>query len=599
MSSSLTTLDAPPPEPAPSSEPERPEPRPNRLADAFALALYVVMAFIVTAPLWRGDGVLKENRDDPIFFQWMFVHASRIFTHGENPFFAEQMNAPFGLNLMANTSVLGLAIPLTPVTLLFGPWISFLIMTTAGLAGTAFAWYFVLSRHLTTQRAAAIIGGVFCGFAPGMISQAIGHPNIISQFLVPFMVLAVIRLRRAPERWLRTGLTLAGLVVYQAFINLEVLFLAALVLIVFALFYLVQRLRGARVMVTGAFKAAGVCAAVAGALLAFPVAWQFFGPSAYHGLPDGVQEFGTDLLAASAFSRESIIGSPETSYGLASSGAEENTFFGSPVLLALLGAAIVLLRTAGGRALVATLLLFWGFSLGPHIRINGELTDIPGPWYPISQLPLFDSVVPTRLGLALIPMVGLVLALGIDRFRPDRFRPAVIALVVAALLPSGPTPLTVSGPHVPPTPAFFTSGNWRQHVPDNGVVMTLPPGWVSYLGAMQWQIDTRLDFDMVGGYYLAPTPGDPSKRANFGPAYPPTMRLLWYVGEGGGEVYVSDEHRRLARTDLKDYHVTTLILPAAHPRAAQVKSCATQLFGQPQRVDDVWLWDVRSFVAGG
>jgi hypothetical protein len=562
------------------------------------VALYVVMAVVVTAPLWRGDGVLKENRDDPIFFQWMFVHATRIFTHGENPFFADQMNAPFGLNLMANTSVLGLAIPLTPVTLLFGPWISFLIMTTAGLAGTAFAWYFVLSRHLTTQRAAALIGGAFCGFAPGMISQAIGHPNIISQFLVPFMVLTVIRLKREPQRWLRNGLVLAGLVVYQAFINLEVLFLGALVLMVFALLYLVQRLRGARPMVAGALRAAGVCAGVAGALLAFPVAWQFFGPAAYHGLPDGVQEFGTDLFAASAFSRESIIGSPETSYGLASSAAEENTFFGSPVLLALLGAAVVVIRTAGGRALVATLLLFWGFSLGPHIRINGQLSEIPGPWYPISRLPLFDSVVPTRLGLALIPMVGVVLALGIDRFRPDRFRPAVVALVIAAMLPVAPTPLTVSGPHVPATPVFFTSGNWRQHVPENGVVLTLPPGWVSYLGAMQWQIDTRLEFDMVGGYYLAPTPGDPSKRANFGPAYPPTMRLLWYVGEGGGEVYVSDEHRRLARQDLKEYHVTTLILPAAHPRAAQVKSCATQLFGQPQRVDDVWVWDVRSFVAG-
>jgi len=100
---------------------------------------FLGLSSYVTWGLWRGDGVLQENRDDPIFFQWMLEHAARIFTHGDNPFFAEQLNAPFGLNLMANTSALGWTIPLVPVTLLFGPWISFLVMTTVGLAGTAYA----------------------------------------------------------------------------------------------------------------------------------------------------------------------------------------------------------------------------------------------------------------------------------------------------------------------------------------------------------------------------------------------------------------------------------------------------------------------------
>ncbi len=46
---------------------------------------------------------------------------TRIFTHGENPLFTPQLNAPDGVNLMANTGLLGLTVPLVPVTLLFGP----------------------------------------------------------------------------------------------------------------------------------------------------------------------------------------------------------------------------------------------------------------------------------------------------------------------------------------------------------------------------------------------------------------------------------------------------------------------------------------------
>ena len=104
--------------------PERPADRlVPRWADCAAVAFYLALAFWVTSGLWRHVGALAlvNGGSNVHFFEWALVHAARIFTHGENPLFTTQMNAPNGVNMMANTGLLGLTVPLAPVTLLFGP----------------------------------------------------------------------------------------------------------------------------------------------------------------------------------------------------------------------------------------------------------------------------------------------------------------------------------------------------------------------------------------------------------------------------------------------------------------------------------------------
>ncbi len=97
---------------------------------------------------------------------------------------------------------------------------------TLNLAATGFAWYWVLSRHFLRSRAAALLGGLFCAFAPAMVSQSNGHPHITAQYLVPFIVLQVVRLAE-PGRTVRRGLVLAALVTAQFYLGLEVLLLVA------------------------------------------------------------------------------------------------------------------------------------------------------------------------------------------------------------------------------------------------------------------------------------------------------------------------------------------------------------------------------------
>src|ERR1700730_17789875 len=81
-----------------------------RWADYAAVAVYLALACWVTSGLWRDVDALAlvNGGSDVHFFEWALVHATRIFTHGENPLFSPQLNAPNGVNMMANTGLLGL-----------------------------------------------------------------------------------------------------------------------------------------------------------------------------------------------------------------------------------------------------------------------------------------------------------------------------------------------------------------------------------------------------------------------------------------------------------------------------------------------------------
>ena len=132
--------------------------------------------------------------------------------------------------------MLALTLAVAPITHFLGVGVSMVLLLTLGLAGTAAAWYWVLSRHLVRSRPAAWIGGLWCGFAPAMVSHANGHVNFVSQFVVPFIVWQVLRLRE-PGRVVRGGVILGLLVVLQVFINEETLLFTALTLGVFVIAY--------------------------------------------------------------------------------------------------------------------------------------------------------------------------------------------------------------------------------------------------------------------------------------------------------------------------------------------------------------------------
>ena len=498
--------------------------------DALAVVSYSGFAVAIFSHFWRDPSgrMIADNKQDQIFFEWVLTHAAHVVTRGDSPLFTAELNAPLGVNLMANTSVIALAMPLSPITLVFGAAVTFALISTLALAGTATAWYLFLSRRVVHSRGAAYLGALFCGFGPAMISQSTGHPNIAGQFLVPLIVLAVFRLAEPlpPAGRIRRGLTLGALVVVQCFLNEEVLFLTALTVLVFLLLYLPPP--AYRATLRRALPALGIAAGFAVVLLAYPLLHQFTGPQSYRGLPDFVRGLSSDLASFKELSRRSIFG--DTAENIAridqmGGPSEENTFFGWGMLVLTLAAGVALWRHRVARALFIAAVIFGVLSLGSRIRYDGRLTEQVGPWKLLAGLPLFDSVVPTRLALVVTPLLGVLVALVADRFvaksaDPDRPDLGVSGRVVWSSrcswrsFPLLPTPQPASPRDQ--LPDFFTSGQWRAHLPADATVVPVPGGWFEYLEAMEWATAADLDFSIVGGYFLGPDTNRPDRVARSG-----------------------------------------------------------------------------------
>ncbi len=568
-----------------------PRPRDTRRGTWLAATAYLLLAFAVTGRLWLhlGNSMLKENRQDNVQFEWVLTNAVRTLQHLSDPFYTDLFNAPAGVNMMANTSIWGLALPLAPITALFGAPVSFRVLLTGAFFGTAFAWYHVLSRHVTASRVAAFVGGGFCAFAPGMLGQGTGHPNVVAQFLLPFIVLVVLRMRETGHA-VRNGLLLAALVTYQAFINEEILLLAVLALGIFVLAYWVQRPGEINRCVPSALGSFALTTVLVSAALAYPLYQQFFGRQSYHGLPDWVLDYNTDVKSYVAYAQESLAGTKEGAEHLAQGVSEQNTFYGWGLVALLLVAVVWMWRRPAVRALAVTGAVFVVLSFGRHLTINHGKTSIPGPWKLLARLPLLDTVVPTRLSLVVIPVVGLLLALFADKIvaSPPPARMIGAAALAGVLLPIAPTPLTVAGRHE--APRFFTSGAWRAHVPEGGTVGLLPFGWSSDINMMQWQTEQGLKFKILNGYFLGPDTSRKDRRARFGTG---GFFVRFMLGEDRGEkVTVTPDQREFCLNELRGWQTTALVLPDDAPHADVLRDGADQILGSGEHVEDSWVWRV-------
>jgi hypothetical protein len=573
--------------------------------DVLAIASFVAVALFITAPLWFNlDQDLRADPQDQAFFEWMLAHGARVITDGVYPFFSAQMNYPDGVNIMANTSVLAVSLPMTPITLMFGPHVAFNLFLTLALATTGISWYLVLSRQFVKSRLAAWVGALFCAFGPSMISHAGGHPNIVSQFLVPLIIWRVLELRTG--RSIRNGLILSGLLVWQAFINLEILFMTAVGLGLFCAVMAVARRRTHPGEVRSFLRGIVVAAVVTLTVLAYPLSVQFFGPQSYQGLPEFVRNFGADLGSFTAYAQRSVAGNSATASRLSQNASEQNSFFGWGLVILFFGLIAWMRRSVAVVTMGVVALLYAAFSLGPRIYLNGVNTGVPGIWAILHSVPVLNSAVPTRWAMAITPVVGIVLALGCQKAsdliksQPSARGPVRVAMITAvamALVPLVPTPLQTAP--MAPIPAFVTSGAWKQYVDANHTVVALPLPDSSYPDPMRWSAYTHEDMKIASGYALLPNqnPLDPTdKTALFSPPWRPTSGLMASIKEGNPTPAITDTRREMTLADLRYWKAGVIVLTPQERDVEMLRAMSDLLGFQPTWTGGAWIWPVRNLV---
>ncbi|MEU8068634.1 hypothetical protein AB0B20_02695 [Micromonospora sp. NPDC049151] len=575
-------------EPAvPAPAPRRRRPRP---VDALVVAGYLGLAVLLTTGQWRRPERLFHQAGDQMLFEWMLARAARAVTGGENPLASGALNAPDGVNLMANTSVLGLGVPLTPVTVVFGSQAAFLVAVTLSLAGTATAWYALLARRLVRSRAAAAVGGLFCGFAPGMVAQAGAHLHMAAQFLVP-VILALV-FRPATGRVRRDGVLLGLAVAYQVFLGEEVLVFLALAAGVFAGAYALADRAAARRLAPVVARRLGIGALVAGVLLAYPLWFQFAGPGHYRGMPFHTEGYRLDVVSFAATARQTVAGDAHRAGLLSPNPTEQNSFFGPFLPLLAVLVVVRLWRRPLVRALAVCGLLFALLSLGTSVVVNRHDTGLPGPYRLLAGVPLLDLVVPARFALVCVPVLGVLLALAVERVRGGGVRTWApwAGAVAAALLPLAPTPIRTVP--VAPVPAVVSGGGWREYVPPGRTLVPVPPVTGAAVSpAMFWSARTGLAFDAPGGYFIGPRSAT-DEGARWGAPDRPTSLLLRRAAETGRVPPVGEAERRQAVDDLRHWRAAALVQADSTP-GDPVRATVDALVGPGRDVPGGHLWDVR------
>jgi hypothetical protein len=559
--------------------------------DLMICLAYVAFSFWLTAGLWPHPTTraIADNVNDQALIEWFLANGTLIWT-GDFSLVSDRLNAPVGVNLMSNASHILHGMIMAPVTVMFGAPVSFALLVALNLSATAAGWYLLLVRGLGLGRGAAMVGGAFAGFAPGMIAQSNSHLHMTAQWLVPPMIWCVIRMTRvtALRQLLAPAVGLALLVTAQIFLGEEVLYLTVLTMAIFAIVYAAIRWRWAR-QVAGPFLLGMVIAvAVAVILLAYPLWVQFAGRQHTSNAPFGPEFFYSDLASFVVFSPLSLAGTEEAGK-LATSPAEYNTYLGLPLLLVVAAIAVWRWRSPVTIAVVVSSLVMAVLSLGPYITMEGERTGWLSPYMWIAHVKVISSALPTRYALALIPLIAVLLAYALhDAARGRGFgRVAIPVAVAAALLPIAPVPLATADR--PAVPTFISSGAWRQCAPEGGVIVPVPLPTPKQPDTMRWPAAANVAFAIPEGFFIGPHGAGGKSSIGIYPR--PTSQLLAGVATTGSVPEIDDDVRAQAQDDIQFWQADCVAL-AHGPREAALRETLEALLGPGTRIADTWTWKI-------
>jgi hypothetical protein len=437
----------------------------SRRATLGALGLYLALsAFFFALPLAGDlrDHAIAADQLDSSAYMWFFAWWPDALGDGLSAIHTEDVFVPEGYNLAWTTAMPGPSMVLAPLTLAFGPlatWNAIMLIGPALAAWTAF----LLCRELTGATLPALAGGYLFGFSPYMLGNVQGSPNLVLVWLLPLLVLLVVRHARGKlgGRAFVVAMTLA--LAFQFLTSTEVLAMTGLFggLTLVAAWLLLPEWR-TRLVETLKLL---VVASVAAVILVSPLLWyMLFEP--YTVPEQALKSFPADLLSWVV---------PSSYIGLAT-GHDPGDGHRRPA------ARIVLV------ALAVTAVA----SLGTRLQVGGEDTGVPMPWAIFSGLPGLEYAIPVRFAGFTFLAAAVALALWLS-WRGGAWRWGLALLAIAFVLPNVGNAIWRTPSADPP---LIADGGYRALLDEEDRVLTVP----AWGPNMRWQANTAFDFKLAAGY---------------------------------------------------------------------------------------------------
>jgi hypothetical protein len=539
------------------------------------------------ASSWIGD-----DRDPHILIWALGWTPHNLATLPRHPLITDYIMYPAGANLMWNVSLIFPALVLWPVTALFGPIVTYNVLSTAALALSSWAAYLVVRRYAASEFI-AFIAGMLYGFSPYMILQSVGHTQMTIGIFPPlvWLLLDELLVRR---RWSAPliGVLLGVAGTAQLLTSTEILSTTALVAGIGVVLLALLNRTQVRPVLPRAAVGSAVALVTFLVLGAYPLKNLLFGPQRVFGILNVPNIYVADLLSFIVPPGYRIFSAlrtwPITTHftGL---GIETGGVYLGPTGLAVMIAALVVgwrwsvVRFAGLLTLAVMVL-----SMGAVLHINGWVTGLSLPWRLLRRIPLMASALPARL--ALFQWLGLAVLLGVvgSRFVAAGRRGAlgVVSAAVVLIVPLFPTPPMMSTSST--APAFFASGGEVNRIPPGSVALIVPFSNQESSTAMYWQALSNYRFRMPEGEAYVPGP-------SLSPPPSQVQTDLVELEAGSYRPRPLSVEREQARINLRQWNIDTIVVgPTPHQRA--IVAYFTRVTGRrPEHTEGVYVWwDVKA-----
>jgi hypothetical protein len=474
---------------------------------AVVALVYLLAGFVLWVHAWTAGATTHTlcGCGDPALFLWFLQWPATALAHGHNPFFSTALFHPGGINLLAQTSVEAIGLPLAPVTWIWGPVATLNVASTLVPAITAFS-AFVVVRRWAPWTPAAFVAGLLYGFSPFVLtSLEFAHLMTAALMLLPLILLALdeilIRQRHSPV-WM--GVALGVLVFVQFFLSSELLAVAAITVVVCLVVLVAAALvddrtelrRRAPHAATGLAVGLGVGAV----LLAYPVWFALAGPAHLSGLVWPAVPVIGGFIPSSFVSAAYPRGTDDIYLAL---GGYEGAPLGSG---GYLGWSLLAVLAVGTAACWRNRRLwFFGFvlvfSLYCSLGVRKGQSWVPAQVF--TRLPVLENVIQQRFMAIGFLAAAVMLAIVLDRLHallPDwRGLVSTMAVAAVALVPMG----VAFGDRLPfamrPVilPRWYTSV--APSLPPGRVLLSYPAPFTGIQSAMAWQAVNRMHYNQAGG----------------------------------------------------------------------------------------------------